>query len=103
LMILPRTCKPEGSLISRKSAKKKLEMSSGELTRKQVGCLSESVGKCVAHLSKEGVVSCKYGTQDVCTANEVRKYHSMCKTVESVHAAFETQRFFVLLSIKIFH
>ena len=91
-MILPRTCKPEGSLISRKSAKKKLEMSSGELTRKQVGCLSESVGKCVAHLSKEGVVSCKHGTQDVYTVNEVHEYHSMCKTVASVCNAVETQQ-----------
>jgi hypothetical protein len=37
-------------------------------------------------------VSCKYGTQEVCTVNEARKYHSMCKTVESVHAAVKTQR-----------
>ncbi len=35
--------------------------------------------------------------------NEVHKYHSMCKTVESVHAAVETQRKIFLLSIKIFH
>ncbi len=38
------------------------------------------------------VMSCKHGTQDVCTVNEVRKYHSMCKMVDSVHAAVETQR-----------
>jgi hypothetical protein len=38
------------------------------------------------------VVSCKHGTQDVCTVNKVRKYPSMCKKVESVHAAVETQR-----------
>jgi hypothetical protein len=38
------------------------------------------------------VVSCKHGTQDVCTVKEVRKYPSMCKMVESVHAAVETQR-----------
>ncbi len=38
------------------------------------------------------VVSCKHGTQVVCVINEVRKYHSMCKVVESEHAAIETQR-----------
>jgi hypothetical protein len=38
------------------------------------------------------VVSCKHSTQDVCMVNKVRKYHSMCKTVESVHAVVETQR-----------
>jgi hypothetical protein len=38
------------------------------------------------------VVSCEHGTQDVCTVKEVRKYHSMCETVESVHTAVETQR-----------
>jgi hypothetical protein len=38
------------------------------------------------------VVSCKQGTQDVCMVNKVQKYHSMCETVESVHAAVETQR-----------
>jgi hypothetical protein len=38
------------------------------------------------------VVSCKHGTQDVCTVNKRGKYPSMCKTVESVHAAVETQR-----------
>jgi hypothetical protein len=38
------------------------------------------------------VVSYKHGTQDVCTVNKVPKYHSMCKTVECVHAAVETQR-----------
>jgi hypothetical protein len=37
-------------------------------------------------------MSCKHGTQDVCTVNKVRKYPSMCKRVESVHAAVETQR-----------
>jgi hypothetical protein len=37
-------------------------------------------------------VSCKHGTQDVCTVNKVCKYHSMCEMVESVHAAVETQR-----------
>jgi hypothetical protein len=36
-------------------------------------------------------VSYKHGTQDVCTVNKVRKYHSMCKTVESVQATIETQ------------
>ncbi len=41
LMILPRKYEPEGPLIPRKSAKEKLEMSSGELTRKQDGCLSQ--------------------------------------------------------------
>jgi hypothetical protein len=35
-------------------------------------------------------VSCKQGTQDVCTVIEVHKYHCMCKTIESVHAAVET-------------
>jgi hypothetical protein len=38
------------------------------------------------------VVSCKLGTQDVCTMNKVLKYPSMCKMEESVHAAIETQR-----------
>ncbi len=37
-------------------------------------------------------MSCKNGTQDVCMVNKVRKYHSMCKRVESVHAAVATQR-----------
>jgi hypothetical protein len=41
LMILPMTCEPEGPLIPRKSAKEKVEMSSGELTRKQDSCLSQ--------------------------------------------------------------
>jgi hypothetical protein len=41
LMILPRTCEPEGPLITRKSGKEKLEMSGGELTRKQDSCLSQ--------------------------------------------------------------
>jgi hypothetical protein len=35
--------------------------------------------------------------------NEACKYHSMCKMVESVHAAVETQRRIILLGIKIFH
>jgi hypothetical protein len=33
--------KPEGPLIPRKSVREKLEMSSGKLTRKQDGCLSQ--------------------------------------------------------------
>jgi hypothetical protein len=37
-------------------------------------------------------MSHKHGTQDVCTVNEVRKYHSICKKLESVHAAVEIQR-----------
>jgi hypothetical protein len=37
-------------------------------------------------------VNCEHGTQDVCTVNKVRKYHSMCETVESVQAAVETRR-----------
>jgi hypothetical protein len=37
-------------------------------------------------------MSCKHGTQEVCMVNEVRKYHNMCKRVESVHAAVEIQR-----------
>jgi hypothetical protein len=40
-MISPRTCEPEDPLIPRKNSKEKLEMSSGELTRKQDGCLSK--------------------------------------------------------------
>jgi hypothetical protein len=32
-------------------------------------------------------VSCKQGTQDVCTVNKVCEYHSMCKTVDSVYVA----------------
>ncbi len=36
-------------------------------------------------------MNCKHGTQDVCTVIEIRKYHKMCKMVESVHAAVETQ------------
>jgi hypothetical protein len=36
-------------------------------------------------------MSHKHGTQEVCTVNEVQKYHSMCERVESVHAAIETQ------------
>ncbi len=34
----------------------------------------------------------KHGTQDVCMVNKVRKYHSMCEMVESVHSTVETQR-----------
>ncbi len=41
LMILPRMFEPEGPLIPRKSAKGKLEMSSGKLTRKKDGFLSQ--------------------------------------------------------------
>ncbi len=37
-------------------------------------------------------MSCKHSTQDVCTVNKVHKCHSMCETVESVHAAVETHR-----------
>ncbi len=37
-----------------------------------------------------------HGTLDVCTVNKMRKYHSMCKTVDSVYVAIETQqRYFV--------
>ncbi len=52
----------------------------------------------VTRLQKKGwtltdyFMSCKHGTEEVCMVNEVRKYHSMCKTVESVNAAVETQR-----------
>ncbi len=35
---------------------------------------------------------CNHGTQEVCMVNEAHMYHSTCKTVESVHAAVETQR-----------
>ncbi len=38
------------------------------------------------------VVSRKHSTQDVHKVNKVRKYHSMCEMVESVHAAVETKR-----------
>jgi hypothetical protein len=41
---------------------------------------------------EKNVVSCKHGTQNVCMVNEVHKYQCLCKTVESVHAAVETQR-----------
>ncbi len=34
----------------------------------------------------------KHGTQDVCTVKKVRKYHSMCEMVESIHAVVEKQR-----------
>jgi hypothetical protein len=37
-------------------------------------------------------VSCKQDTQDMCTVNEVRKYHCMCETVDSVYVAVETQQ-----------
>jgi hypothetical protein len=37
-------------------------------------------------------VSCKHGTLDVCTVNKVRKYHSMCETVDSVYIAIETKQ-----------
>ncbi len=40
----------------------------------------------------DAFVSCKQGTQDVFTVNKLHKCHSMCKTIESVHAAVETQR-----------
>jgi hypothetical protein len=33
-----------------------------------------------------------HGTLDVCTVTEVRKYHSMCKMVDSVYVAVETQQ-----------
>jgi hypothetical protein len=38
------------------------------------------------------VVSCNHSAQDVCMVNKVCKYHSMCKMVENVHTAVETQR-----------
>jgi hypothetical protein len=38
------------------------------------------------------VVSFMHGTQDVCTVNKVRKYHTMCKMVVSVYVAIETQQ-----------
>jgi hypothetical protein len=41
LTIIPRMCEPKDPLLPRKSVKEKLEMSSGELTRKQDGCLSQ--------------------------------------------------------------
>jgi hypothetical protein len=47
--------------------------------------------KFIIHLSKEGFMICKHGTQDVCTVNKVREYHSMCKTVVNVYVATETQ------------
>ncbi len=37
-------------------------------------------------------MSCKHGTQDVCTVNKVGKYHSMCEMVGSVYVAVETQQ-----------
>ncbi len=41
------------------------------------------------------VLRCKHGTHDVCTVNEVHKYHCMCKTMDSVYIAIEThQRIF---------
>ncbi len=53
----------------------------------------ESV-KFVIHLSKEGVVSCKHSTQDVCTVNKVRKYHSsMCKMVVSGYVGTKMLKF----------
>ncbi len=39
-----------------------------------------------------GVVNCKHSTQDVCMVNKVRKYHSMCQTVDSVYIAIKTQQ-----------
>ncbi len=37
-------------------------------------------------------MSCKHGTQDVCMVNKVHEYHGMCKTVDSVYVAVETQQ-----------
>ncbi len=48
--------------------------------------------KFLIHLSKEGVVSCKHGTQDVYIVKEVCKYHSMCEMMVSVYVAIETQQ-----------
>ena len=33
-----------------------------------------------------------HGTLDVCKVNKVRKYHSMCKMVDSVYVAIEIQQ-----------
>ncbi len=43
-------------------------------------------------MGKSVILSCKHGTQDVCMVNEVRKYHSMCKMVDSVYVVIETQQ-----------
>jgi hypothetical protein len=49
-----------------------------------------------------GVVICKHGTQDVCTMNKVRKYHSMCKTLVSICCCWDAIED-ISLSIKIFY
>ncbi len=41
LTILPMMCEPESPLIPMKSVKEQSEMSRGELTRNQYGCLSQ--------------------------------------------------------------
>jgi hypothetical protein len=33
-----------------------------------------------------------HSTLDVCMVNKVRKYHSMCETVDSVYVAVDTQQ-----------
>jgi hypothetical protein len=43
-------------------------------------------------MSKEDVMSCKHSTHDVCMVNKVCKYHNMCKIVDSVCVAIETQQ-----------
>ncbi len=70
-------------------------------TDKKTRQLSDSV-KFAIHLSKEGVLSCKHGTQDVCMVNKVHKYHSMCKTAVCIYCCWDTMED-ILLSIKIFY
>jgi hypothetical protein len=67
-----------------------LKISIGEDT--ELHCPICNCGICEAFLMHLGIVSCKHSTQDVCTVNMVREYHSMCKMVVSVYVAIETQR-----------
>ncbi len=76
---------------TKEECKGELKMSTGELTRKQDGCLSQLLEW--SHIWVRRVLwAVKHGSQEVCTVNKVCKYHSMCEMVESVHAAVETQR-----------
>ncbi len=76
---------------TKEESKGELEMSSGELTRKQDGYVSQLLEW--LHIWVRRVLwAVKHGTPDVCTMNKVCKYHGIYETVENAHAAVETQR-----------
>ncbi len=89
---------PQGGKIREEGQGKEEGSASAEEVHRTAAQVDDSkagfllMAKATVPTATVSVVSCKHGTQDVCTVNKIRKYHSMCKMVESVHAAAETQR-----------